>query len=131
MRYTIKRPAPPQPTPTNSRGTRGAAAKQRKQEQQPDNSEVVSFVTQLREYNKEQEELVAALLQAAGVDSKAAVMLKQEQASNGAVGSEQHCTNGVNDGAAAAAPAAADVKVDGGSDLAEESGLPNKRSRQE
>lgn len=78
VQYSIKRPVPAKATPTSSRGTRGATAKQRQQEQQPDSSEAVSFVTQLRDYSSEQGELVSALLQAAGQADSKAVLPKQE-----------------------------------------------------
>jgi hypothetical protein len=76
VHYIIKKPHRPKAA-AKGRGTRGATAKQRQQEEQPDASEVVSFVTQLRDYRTEQQELVASLLQVAGVQDHA-VQPKQE-----------------------------------------------------
>lgn len=66
MHYVIKQAEAPVASSSARRGTRGAAAKQRQQEQEPDSSETVSFVTQVRDYSREQEDLVAALIHAAG-----------------------------------------------------------------
>lgn len=85
MHYTISRPQPAKSGGSSSRGrgTRGGAAKQAHAAAQPDGSEVVSFVSQLRQYGSEQQELVASLLAAAGrgpvVQAAAAVVVEQQQ----------------------------------------------------
>lgn len=67
MHYSISRPQAPQAANSSKgRGTRSLLAKQRQQQQQPDGSSVVSFVTQLRDYSREHQELVAELYQLAG-----------------------------------------------------------------
>lgn len=120
VHYTIQRPQPPKQTAAKGRGTRGATAKQRQQAQQPDGSEVVSFVTQVRDYSSEQQELISTLLREAGVDMQAvqpqqqhAAQVKQEQ-----VVQPQQQGHAVSAGQAAEAPA-------GPSDLAVEAAAGN------
>jgi hypothetical protein len=96
VQYSISRPKPAKSGGASSRGrgTRGAAAKQAQAAPQPDGSEVVSFVSQLREYGSEQQELVDSLLTAAGrgpavPQAAAAVVVEappQQQQSAGVAG---------------------------------------------
>jgi hypothetical protein len=81
VHYTIERPAAPQQAAGDAaaragsgtrRASRSATAQQRQLQQQPDHVHEFSFVTQVREYGEQQQQLVDEL-QAAAAASRAAV----------------------------------------------------------